>query len=157
VRVLNLGCGEDTYGTDRVDFHQTKATTMVADLNKSFLFGTEIFGEIYERNLLEHLRNVGFHLEECYRVLKTGGKIICITDNASCFRFYIWGTHTGRYEKIHKGDYHFCVFTKNHLLNHFMQAGFKDIKIDYVKTDTAGRWFDMFTFQHPRIRVRATK
>jgi predicted SAM-dependent methyltransferase len=156
-RILNLGCGESKFGTVRVDFIKTQTTTNVWDLEKGIPFANDYFDLAYSRNLLEHLRNPGYFLEECYRVIKPKGLIEIITDNAECQRYYWFGTHTGRYERKHPGDHHFSIFTKSHLLNHFSKAGFKDIEIDYVKTDTIGKWIDLFTFQKPRIRVRAKK
>jgi predicted SAM-dependent methyltransferase len=157
LRTLNLGCGSSTYGTDRVDFKKTSTTTSIWDLELGIPFDDGTFDEVYSRNLLEHLSNVGFHLTECYRVLKKGGVVDITTDNASCWRFYIFGTHTGRYEKLHPGDRHFSVFTMNHLFNHFEKAGFRNIHIHYVKTDTLGKWLDFVSFQKPRIRVEAMK
>jgi predicted SAM-dependent methyltransferase len=157
LRTLNLGCGSSTYGTDRVDFKKTSTTTSIWDLELGIPFDDGTFNEVYSRNLLEHLSNVGFHLTECYRVLKKGGVVDITTDNASCWRFYIFGTHTGRYEKLHPGDRHFSVFTMNHLFNHFEKAGFRNIHIYYVKTDTLGKWLDFVSFQKPRIRVEAMK
>jgi len=157
LRILNLGCGEDKYGTDRLDFKATSATTQVFNLEHGIPFGCNTFDIIYSRNLLEHLSNVGFHLDECFRVLKHQGSIIVITDNASCFRFYL-GTHTGRYERLHPGgDCHMSIFTKNHLKNHFTRAGFINLDIKYIATDTIAKWLDLFTLQNPRIKVRATK
>jgi predicted SAM-dependent methyltransferase len=157
MRVLQLGCGTSTYGDDRVDFIQTPATTLVHNLEEGIPFPSDTYDEVYERNLLEHLRNVGFHLQEIYRVLKPNGKLILITDNAVCWRYYLFGTHTGRYEKLHKGDCHYSIFTKKHLQNHFEKSGFKNISITGVTTDTLGRFIDYFTFIKPRIKVEATK
>jgi hypothetical protein len=88
-------------------------------------------------------------------------KIHIITDNAECARYYWFGTHTGNYEKnSESNDKHFEIFTKSHLLNHFIDAGFHDITLKYVPTDTNGRWFDMLTFNlfgYPRIDVVAFK
>jgi len=139
-KILNLGCGTDLWGTHRIDIKPTKATTHVFDVEKGIQFPDEFFDEIYERNLLEHLRNVGYHLDECFRVLKTGGRITVITDNASCTRFYTLGTHEGRYmghrEFLkHNGDKHYSVFTKEHLSNLFVASGFNILQIRYIDTD----------------------
>jgi|WetSurMetagenome_2_1015567.scaffolds.fasta_scaffold107366_2 SAM-dependent methyltransferase len=145
------------FGTDRIDFTPSAATTYVGDLEKGLPFGVNTFDVVYSRNLLEHLNNVGFHLQECFRVLKHNGVIDVTTDNASCFRFYL-GTHTGRYERLHPGgDCHMSIFTKNHLKNHFTRAGFVNLEIKYVPTNTLAKWLDLFTFQHPRINVRGNK
>ena len=156
--IANLGCGNSTYGDVRIDFIKTPTTTLVYNLEQGIPFPDETFDMTYSTLFLEHLTNVGFHLKECYRVLKQDGVIDVTTDNAACQRYYWFGTHTGRYEKLHsKGDRHFSIFTKNHLKNHFEEAGFKDIQINYVKSDTLGKWLDYGTFQKPRISVRAKK
>lgn len=171
LKILNLGCGNESYGTHRVDIHPTKTTTQVFDIEEGLQFEDGFFDEIYERNLLEHLTNVGFHLEECYRVLKEKGRIVLITDNASCMRYYTLGTHTGRYKGHRRyfsddGDRHFAIFTKEHLKNLFEHAGFKIESIEFVETDySPTRVLDKVTrtfriFSHltfPRIRVEATK
>jgi len=164
-RVLNIGCGEDTYGTDRLDIRETSATTVVHDVELGIPFPDETFDEVYSKNNLEHLRNVGFHLDEIHRVLKPNGRLVLITDSAMCLRYYVLGTHTGRYERKHKGDRHYSIFTPNHLINHLEAAGFKDITWKYVETDTVGRLVDRIMrhlsltkgMSYPRIEVRATK
>jgi len=157
MNILNLGCGNQTYGTHRVDVIQTPATTHVFDIEKGIQFPNDFFDVVYSRNLLEHIRNVGFFLEECRRILKEGGTVDITTDNAECMRFYLFGTHTGRYEKMHPGDKHYSIFTKSHLRNHFESAGLKIKSIEYIKTDTLGRFIDILTLRKPRIRVVATK
>jgi predicted SAM-dependent methyltransferase len=161
MNLLNLGCGDQTFGTHRVDINPTATTTHVFDVEKGIQFDDGIFDCIYSKNLLEHLRNVGFHLDECFRVLNDGGNIMVITDNAECLRYYWFGTHTGKYEsKSEPNDRHYCLFTANHLKNHFEKAGFRNIEIKYVKTDTDGRFFDLVTlnlFGKPRIEVIARK
>jgi predicted SAM-dependent methyltransferase len=156
-QILNLGCGDDPYGTHRVDIFKTKTTTHVFDVEMGLQFSDNTFDVVYSKNLLEHLRNVGFHLGECLRVLKPGGSLDVTTDNAECVRYYVYGTHTGRYEKNHPGDHHYCIFTAKHLMNHLEAAGFKMIDVRYEKTDTVGKYVDAVTLAHPRLRGRAIK
>lgn len=162
-RVANLGCGEDTYGTDRVDIKPTSATTLVWDLERGILFPDETFDEVYSKNLLEHLRNVGFFLEECHRALKPNGKLVLVTDNASRLLHH-FGTHTGRYERLHEGDHHYNLFTMQHLKNHLSAVGFKILKIEYCDTELATRYLDkalrligLKRLSYPRIHVIAFK
>jgi len=157
--ILNLGCGSQTYGTHRLDFIKTEATTLVWNLENRLPYASNFADKIYSRNLFEHLRNPGFFLDECFRVLKVGGTLELITDNASCIRFYIFGTHTGRYEKIHIGDHHLSIFTKNHLRNHLESAGFLVKELRYEKTDTLGRFFDspISAFLMPRLYSLSVK
>jgi len=157
-RILTLGCGNQPYGTDRVDIIPSQFTTLVCDVEKGLPYAEKTFDEVYTRNLFEHLRNPGFFLEECHRVLKYGGKLILITDNAACQRFYLLGTHEGRYEKKHDPkDKHYSVYTRSHLRNHVEAVGFHINSLGYVGTDTVGRWIDVFTRQKPRVMVEATK
>lgn len=162
MKILNLGCGSQSFGTHRVDMVPTETTTHVFDVEEGLQFPDEFFDEVYERNLLEHLRNVGFHIEECFRVLKKGGKLVLITDYAGCGRFYnrFFGTHEGRYERKHKDkprDKHFSVFSKTHLRNHLRHVGFTNVEVELIETDTVGRLVDRVTGQLPRVRAVATK
>ena len=88
-RILNLGCGNETYGTDRVDYIKTKTTTKVADLNKKFPYPSNSFDEVYSCDALEHIRNLGNFAEECFRVLKKGGKLYIRTDNAAYLPYHL--------------------------------------------------------------------
>jgi len=70
--ILNLGCGEQTYGDVRVDIYRGKAD-LLADVEKSLPFKDNILDEVYSRHLFEHLRNPSSVLGEMVRVLKPGG------------------------------------------------------------------------------------
>jgi predicted SAM-dependent methyltransferase len=157
-RILNIGSGNQPYGTDRIDILPSQFTTLVCDVEDGLPYAEGIFDEVYTRNLFEHIRNPGFFLNECYRVLKKGGKLILITDNAACQRFYTLGTHEGRYEKKHNPhDKHYSVYTRSHLRNHLEAVGFHIDQLRLISTDTVGKWLDVFTMQKPRIMVEATK
>lgn len=170
--VLNLGCGNQTYGTHRVDIYSTNTTTHVFDIEKGLSFSDSFFDEVYERNVFEHLRNPNFHLLEVHRVLKPHGLLTLITDNASCVRYYLLGTHTGgymghrRYLKPSE-DKHFAVFTMEHLKNHALSAGFEVLKLKFVETDFSTRFIDKLfraivpkplkSLSYPRICLVARK
>lgn len=135
-KVLNLGCGDDMFGTVRMDMAKTPATTIVGNIEKKLPFKKEEFDVVYTQFLFEHLTNPNNFLKECFRILKKGGKLILITDNAG-----FWGFHTGKYTKtlgtIHYGGYnfgddkHYALYTLEHLKNHFEKAGFRVIKRKY--------------------------
>ena len=148
------------YGTDRIDIIPSQFTTLVCNVEKGLPYEDETFTEIFTQNLFEHLRNPGFFLEECYRVLKKGGKLTLITDHADCGRYYgkFTGTHEGRYEKEHDSkDKHYSIYTRSHLRNHIQAVGFHIDQLSLIGTDTIGKWFDLFTRQKPRIMVEATR
>jgi len=79
---LNLCCGNQLYGDVRVDKYPG-AANVIADVEWGLPFRNDIFDIVYSRFLFEHLRNPGFVLKEMARVMKPGGKLILITDNAA--------------------------------------------------------------------------
>ncbi|MEM7823163.1 MAG: class I SAM-dependent methyltransferase [Candidatus Aenigmatarchaeota archaeon] len=157
VLILNLGRGEDDYGDIRVDLYPSKTTTHVFDIEKGLpKEWSNRFDIVYSKNLFEHLRNPGFVLEEMKRVCKPGGKIIIITDNAGFYEFHIFGTHVLPKLKLkrlsfYKGrgnlDTHYCLFTKQHLVNHFKRINLKIESIEYLpfpKNEELGKFRPIF-------------
>jgi len=139
-KILNVGCGNDIYGTDFVDFYPSRSEVKKCNLDKDMLpYKSNTFDEVFCKGVIEHLRNPGKLIEEMKRVLKKNGKLVIVTDNAHFLGFHIKGTmHTGGYEKrgrIGGGsgikDRHYALFTINHLKNHLEIAGMKNIKINY--------------------------
>lgn len=137
MRILNVGCGNDRYGTDFVDLYPTRAEVKKVDVDREKLpYEDNTFDKVYSRCLLEHLTNVGFALGEMVRVLKKGGVLEIITDNANYWYYALENsTHTGRYEKtaLGKEDKHYCLFTDWHLKNHLQRHGLHIIKVEYLE------------------------
>jgi len=135
-KILNVGCGNDTYGTHFIDFYPAKPKVVKCDVNKErFPFPDNYFDEVYSKYLFEHLNNFSHFLKEARRVLKKSGTLVIITDNAG-----FWGifgkVHHGGYEKrsidkVHEEDKHYALFTPNHLVNWLNLANFKNIKVNY--------------------------
>ena len=165
--ILNLGCADDDYGDVRIDIVKTKSTTQVCDCSVQLPFADETFDEVYEKNFLEHLPNVGFHLKEVNRVLKKGGKLVVITDNAACLKYYTLGTHTGGYHKAYDSpnseDKHYALFTMEHIKNLMKYADLSITEIKLIDTDYFTSYFDKMvrllkpSLSYPRISVRAIK
>jgi predicted SAM-dependent methyltransferase len=134
-RILNVGCGEDMYGTDRLDMKKTKATTKVCDIGKGLPYQDNTFDEIRAYFILEHLRNVGFFIDECYRILKRGGLLDLQTDNAGYLPFYINYEHNkaldGKGYLRHPNDHHYSLFVFSHL-KYFLKD-FSKIQFSYVR------------------------
>jgi len=133
-RVLNVGCGNDTYGTDFIDLYpQRREVKKCAIDSERFPFEDNIFDEVRMYFVFEHLKNHRHTLEEVLRVLKKGGRVDLRTDNASYWYYSLDNKqHTGKYESIEKygnKDRHFGLFTDHHLKNYFEDTGFKIIKI----------------------------
>jgi SAM-dependent methyltransferase len=142
MKILNVGCGDSNYGTDRIDFMKTPTTTKVADANFPLPYEDNTFDEIYANCVLEHLKNLGTFSEECYRVLKKGGKLYVHTDYAGYIPFHLLKTHehnhflnkqysTGiGYGHVKGLDSHYHLFVPSHLLNLFSQ--FRNPKISFT-------------------------
>ncbi len=135
-KILNVGCGNSFEGTDRIDFMKTPATTKICDIEEDGLpYKDNTFDEIICYRILEHIRNMKSLMNECFRVLKKGGKISLQTDNAGYIILYIKSEHNAYIEnkaEHHKDDHHYHLFVPSHLRYLFERAGFHDIKISYV-------------------------
>jgi ubiquinone/menaquinone biosynthesis C-methylase UbiE len=159
---LNLGCGEDVYGDVRLDFVPTGSANVVGDCQQ-LPFKDDSFVEVYERNVFEHLPNPGQHLFEVKRVLKEGGTLTLITDNASCLKYYLLGTHTGGYSKHQGKDKHFALFTKEHIKNFMELCSFRIVELSFIDSNYFTRFFDKVvrlfipSLSYPRIMAKATK
>lgn len=139
-RILNVGCGTETFGTDFVDMYPTRKEVIQCNVDEERLsFPNNIFDIVYSNNLLEHLRNVGFVLDEMVRVLKKGGKLVLITDNASYYLFHLWkpySAHYSNYSEHGPEDKHFALFTTTHLENLMKSVNLKLVKMDLIT------WYD---------------
>lgn len=87
-KILNIGCGQETYGTHFIDLYPSRKEVIKCDVEKDELpFPPNFFDEVYFRGLYEHLKNPGIFLKKIFNIIKPGGKVVIITDNAS--RFHI--------------------------------------------------------------------
>ena len=145
-RILNLGCGNNDYGTDFVDISKVSKKVIVCNISKEKLpYADNTFDEVYSSFVFEHLPNPQFALIEMYRVLKKGGKIEIHTNNAGWIFYHNCKsrsmTHYGGYEKRIEGacsgndDKHFALYTFYHLKCHLKDVGFKKIKTKLYRRD----------------------
>ncbi len=132
-RILNVGCGDETYGTHFVDLYPSRKEVIKCNVDEEKLpFPNNYFDIVYSRNLLEHLKNPWFALKEMKRVLKKGGRLILITDNASYYLFHLsksYSAHYHNYIERGKEDKHYMLFTTKHLENFIELLSLKLIKI----------------------------
>ncbi|MCS7093681.1 MAG: methyltransferase domain-containing protein [Candidatus Aenigmarchaeota archaeon] len=132
-RILNVGCGSDTYGTHFVDLYPTRKEVVKCNVDEERLpFRSNFFDEVYSKNLLEHLRNPSFCLKEMKRVLKKGGELVIITDNASYWVWAVGKTHHGGYSSGFSEDKHYSIYLPEHLVNHLKKLGFRRIRFDFI-------------------------
>jgi len=91
---VNLGSGNDyLVGWINVDIDPNTKVDIVADLSKGFPFPSESIDEIKASDILEHFTKEDgiIFLEECFRILKSNGKIFIRTHDVSVI-----------YKKFHK-------------------------------------------------------
>lgn len=134
-RTLNVGCGNDTYGTDFVDLYPQRSEVIKCNVDEQKLpYPSSVFDEVYSGNLFEHLKNPFFVLKEMKRVLKKGGKLVLITDNAG-YPFHHIGKNASHQDSNYRGkgesDRHFALYTKMHLKNYMTVLNMKNVKIYY--------------------------
>lgn len=142
-KILNIGCGEDTFGTHFVDLYPTRDNVIKCDVDKDELpFEDNFFDEIYAKFIFEHMKNPNLFLKKCYRVLKKGGNLVLITDNAGFWIFHLpikfcySREHYDNLVRRGKEDKHYAIYTILHVKNHLIAAGFKDVKVKYL-------WFQL--------------
>ncbi len=173
MRILNVGCGESQYGTHFIDLYPQRREVIQCDIETQEIpFEDAYFDIVYSENLLEHLRNPNSALREMVRVLKRGGRLDIITDNASFWAFHVpfATTHYGGYEKRSSGeeDRHYVLFTSWHLENHFRSLGVIDIAFEYTfSTDKVpsllvrlvSRMLRLFSARmaYPMVRISGVK
>lgn len=135
-KILNVGCGNDTYGTHFVDMYPSRKEVIKCNVDEEKLpFPDNYFDEVYSNNLLEHLQNVGFVLKEMVRVLKKREQLVIITDNASYYLYHIWkpySAHYYNYKQHGSKDKHYALFTTTHLENFMKSLGLKIEKMDFI-------------------------
>lgn len=141
-RILNLGCGNSTYGTDRIDLYKTEATTVIGDLNKELPFENETFDEVYCNCVLEHVLNLKTFIDEIYRVMKTNGVLFIRTDYAGYLPIYLFKTHEHNrildiqykdnfgYGHSKGQDAHYHLFVESHLDKMFRK--FRNREYKYI-------------------------
>jgi len=149
-RILNLGCGKETYGTHFIDTYPQRKGVVKCNIDSQKIpFPNNFFDIVYSRNVFEHLRNPGFALAEMTRVLKPKGQLILITDNAGFIFSHLHvlpeklvsHSHYDNKERIGAEDRHYSMFTPLHLQNHLAKVGLKPRKMEY-------RW-SMIESNHP--------
>lgn len=101
-RFLDTGCSDgsltiefaramgakEVYGIEFTDEYrrQAEARDIICqswDLNGNWKYSDDYFDVILSSQIIEHLHNTRFYLEECFRCLKPGGQLIVLTENLS--------------------------------------------------------------------------
>lgn len=90
-RILNLGCGDDVYGTDFIDLYPQRKEVRKIDLNEDpkLPYKANTFSEIKFYGLIEYLVYPQEVLSECHRTLKAKGLLSLRTFDITSLRFKI--------------------------------------------------------------------
>ena len=84
MKKLDLGCGNRKHeGYIGIDFEYKEGVDIVRDLEKGLPFDDESIDEIFASHILEHLKELNFVMEECFRVLKKNGIMRIIVPHAA--------------------------------------------------------------------------
>lgn len=109
---LDVGCGNYKHGDIGVDLLKSNCTDVVCDAE--FLpFRNSSFSEVCSHNVLEHSPNPLNFLKEQYRVLKNGGKINCITDNAQYYKWSVLKFRGEKHERMWDNHYNYNKLAKS--------------------------------------------
>jgi len=141
-KILDVGCKRGHlfdflkrvhyYGLDisknRIKYAKKKNLNVVLnDVNDGFPFKKNIFDYIVLAEIIEHIPNPLYLLEESYRVLKKGGKVILTTPNNRSFLNLVASFFN--YQQ-HSLDVHLFTFSKYELRNILKIGGFKIEKME---------------------------
>jgi len=163
---VNLGCPDKCADFDVCIDRLTSPGVSVYDLGASIPPGSVDY--VYSKNLLEHLGNPLQFLVSVFAVLKPGGVLDLITDNARFAPFYwkrfaffnrwfkygVFGVHAGVPFQRDAGD-HYCIFSEAHLRRLFGAAGFRVDRVEFGVFQ--GRIAGLGTTLAPRIRVTGVR
>ena len=137
-KLLEIGCGNGDmlkkmqdigWNGTGVDFDK-KSISVAQDLGLNVHEGDicdlnikkNSFDVIIMNHVIEHLPDPGSTLKECQNLLRTGGKLICVTPNSK-------GILHSRYKKSYlhlDPPRHLHLFNKKNLKQLTLQAGFKE-------------------------------
>ena len=137
MKILNVGCGKQTYGTDFVDKYPQRNGIVRCDVDEDKLpYPDNFFDEVYSFDLFEHLTNPLFFLKEAKRVLKPCGRIVLTTSYAHCMN---WIFNACVYKIPYgKEDKHYLLVNEYHMKNWFAKAGLKIIEMKFLEDDYVG-------------------
>jgi len=124
-RKLNIGCGRASKdGYINLDSTELPGVDIIQDLNKyPWPFKDDAFEEVYCDNILEHLDNIIAPMEEIFRVLQKGGRVIIKVPIYPSIWAMADPTH-----KIFFTYMTFDCFSPTHEFNYYSKARFKIVK-----------------------------
>lgn len=178
LKVLDAGCGPgfisrvllemgaEVYSLDfspnairkAKENHHDKLTLIRGDVS-NLPFRENMFDVVYATDLIEHLYDGGIFLEETYRVLKPGGRLVLNTDNAwyqqiigyhtklgsmlkeisrfNLQRFYWAAKATPKIFALDNESRHVYIYSPKELRTLMLQLGFEVKKLDTICTSAS--------------------
>lgn len=74
---INVGCGlKKLEGYINIDIDPRVSPDLIRDIGRGLPFNNEVIDEIRCFHILEHVKNLIFVMNEFWRILKVGGKVI---------------------------------------------------------------------------------
>lgn len=126
---LDVGCGKHKRGDIGIDYSRDSEADVIADAHY-LPFKDEVFDKVTSTVVLEHSPNPLNFLKEQYRILKHGGEIEVITDNAQYYRWTVLQLGA-RHENYHED--HYAIFFPKNVTRLMRLAGFSKISWRYLR------------------------
>jgi ubiquinone/menaquinone biosynthesis C-methylase UbiE len=125
MKKLNLGCGKDIkQGWVNLDVVKLSGVDKVHDLDKfPYPFKKDEFDEVYCAHVLEHLSSITKPMEELWRIVRPGGRVIV--------RVPIYPGYGAFADPTHKSFFTYVTFNyfrPEDRLNYYSKARFKILK-----------------------------
>jgi len=127
---LDVGCGKYKRGNIGIDYSRDSDADVIADAHY-LPFKDECFDKVISVAVLEHSPNPLNFLKEQYRVLKKGGELEVVTDNAQYYRWSVLQLFGVRHEDYHKD--HYMIFFPKNVVRLVRRAGFTKISFQYLR------------------------
>lgn len=137
MKILSIGAGkqESREGLVRLDIAEETKPDILWDLNNGpYPIPDEEFDVIECFDVIEHVNDIPFVFNECFRILKPNGTFILTTPHFSNKNSYVDPTH-----KYHLSYFSFDCFSSEHEYSYYSKSRFKIQKREIL-------------FEGPRIR-----
>ena len=125
---LDVGCGRKKRGDIGIDYYKDTSADIIADAHY-LPFPGELFDEVTSTTVIEHSPNPLEFLKEQRRVLKKGGKIEVVTDNAQYYRWTVMKFHGLRHQNLQRD--HYTIFFPEGIVRLLKLAGFRNIRFEF--------------------------
>lgn len=150
-RILDVGCGINKYpGSIGIDVNPRTKADVVCNLDAfPYPFRDQSFTEIRAIHVIEHVADVIRMLEEFYRLLEPGGKVVIATPHYTDFSSFCDPTH-----RWHLNSYSLRYFgERNAGYGYYSGARFEETRV-YVKLLSLWRYlgFEFLVNHFERFR-----